>query len=72
MQNLEGAMYVCEKVGISNIDFIKAIVEFKGVAKRLDLLAKSEHNIVYKDFAHSPSKLKQQLMQLKNNIQKIN
>jgi UDP-N-acetylmuramate: L-alanyl-gamma-D-glutamyl-meso-diaminopimelate ligase len=57
MQNLEGAMHACEKVGISNIDFIKAIVEFKGAAKRLDLLAKSEHNIVYKDFAHSPSKL---------------
>lgn len=58
MQNLKGALEVCLKIGISIEEFIEAIKAFKGAAKRMDLLAKSEHNIVYKDFAHSPSKLK--------------
>jgi len=58
LQNLEAARYVCHALNISDEQFYKAISSFKGAAKRLELLGKNEHTAVYKDFAHSPSKLK--------------
>lgn len=58
MQNLQGAMDICQQLEISNKEFITAITAFKGAAKRLDILAQTKKQVVYKDFAHSPSKLK--------------
>lgn len=58
LQNLNGARLVCNALGIGDEQFYEAISSFKGAAKRLELIAKNEHTIVYKDFAHSPSKLK--------------
>ena len=58
MMNLHAAWHVCKKVGISDNDFIKAIQHFKGAAKRLELVAENDKTAIYKDFAHSPSKLK--------------
>lgn len=55
--NIEGAKAVCIQLGISEKDFYQAISSFKGASKRLELVAKNEHTAVYKDFAHSPSKL---------------
>lgn len=58
LTNLNAARYACEAVGVSAEDFYKAIASFKGASKRLELVAKNDHCSVYKDFAHSPSKLK--------------
>ena len=58
LQNLEGARNVCEQIGIDKKTFYKAIADFKGAARRLELLGRNENVAVYKDFAHSPSKLK--------------
>ena len=58
LMNLNGARLACKEVGISDAQFYEAITSFKGASKRLELVAKNEHTIVYKDFAHSPSKLK--------------
>ena len=58
LMNLNGARLVCEKIGISELQFYKAIQSFKGAAKRLELVDKREKFNFYKDFAHSPSKLK--------------
>lgn len=58
LMNIKGAQQVCEQIGISPDDFYKAIQSFKGAAKRLELVHKQEHFSFYKDFAHSPSKLK--------------
>jgi len=58
LMNLNGARLVCECLGISTNDFMKAIAGFKGAAKRLELVGKNENSAFYKDFAHSPSKLK--------------
>ncbi len=57
LQNISGARYVCNQLGISDNDFYKAITEFKGAAKRLQLLKKNNNTNIYLDFAHSPSKL---------------
>lgn len=56
--NMNGARLVCNKLEISDQQFYEAIQTFKGAAKRLELVDKNEHFAFYKDFAHSPSKLK--------------
>jgi UDP-N-acetylmuramate: L-alanyl-gamma-D-glutamyl-meso-diaminopimelate ligase len=58
LMNLNGAMKVCKQLGIAETDFMNAIQTFKGAAKRLELVYKTETFNFYKDFAHSPSKLK--------------
>ncbi|SFE85357.1 UDP-N-acetylmuramate: L-alanyl-gamma-D-glutamyl-meso-diaminopimelate ligase [Pedobacter antarcticus] len=58
LMNLSAARQVCERLGISIPEFNEAIKSFKGASKRLELLFSDENTNVYKDFAHSPSKLK--------------
>ncbi|RYY37162.1 MAG: peptidoglycan synthetase [Sphingobacteriaceae bacterium] len=58
LMNIEAARLVCEQLGITTADFYTAITTFKGAARRLELLGKTGNASVYKDFAHSPSKLK--------------
>ena len=66
LQNLNGAKLVCNELGISDEQFYSAIISFKGAAKRLELIAKTETCSVLKDFAHSPSKLKATTEAVKN------
>ncbi|REJ84783.1 MAG: peptidoglycan synthetase [Bacteroidetes bacterium] len=56
--NLSGAMKICSLIGVEDNEFYGAIKSFRGAARRLELLAKGEAVSVFKDFAHSPSKLK--------------
>lgn len=56
--NLNGARLVCGSLGVDEKDFYNAIQSFKGASKRLELLAESKATAVFKDFAHSPSKVK--------------
>jgi UDP-N-acetylmuramate: L-alanyl-gamma-D-glutamyl-meso-diaminopimelate ligase len=58
LMNLNGARLVCNKIGIHDEQFYEAIQSFKGAAKRLELVYRNDHFNFYKDFAHSPSKLK--------------
>ncbi|MHC1774042.1 MAG: UDP-N-acetylmuramate--L-alanine ligase [Lentimicrobium sp.] len=58
MLNLEGARWVCEAIGVSRNGFYDAITTFAGASKRLELVAAKNSCSVFKDFAHSPSKLK--------------
>lgn len=58
LMNLTAARLACAEANINDQDFYKAISSFKGAAKRLERLGETEHRIVFKDFAHSPSKLK--------------
>lgn len=58
LQNLQGALEVCRSIGIADSDFYAAMQTFKGAARRLEPVKETEHAVIYKDFAHSPSKLK--------------
>jgi len=58
LQNILGAKLMLNEIGISDHDFYTALTSFKGAAKRLETIAKNDTTIIYKDFAHSPSKLK--------------
>lgn len=57
LQNICGAWAVCKRLGISDEQFLTAIQSFAGASKRLELVAKTYVTAIYKDFAHSPSKL---------------
>ena len=58
LQNLNAAKLVCKELGVTNSDFFLQIANFKGASMRLELVKKTAISAVYKDFAHSPSKLK--------------
>lgn len=57
LNNLEGARWICQLMGIDADDFYEAIASFSGASKRLEKLAESATSVAYKDFAHSPSKV---------------
>jgi UDP-N-acetylmuramate: L-alanyl-gamma-D-glutamyl-meso-diaminopimelate ligase len=56
--NLHAAFFTCKKLGVSTKTFVDAISNFTGASKRLEVLAKSDDVIVFRDFAHAPSKVK--------------
>jgi UDP-N-acetylmuramate: L-alanyl-gamma-D-glutamyl-meso-diaminopimelate ligase len=56
--NLSAAKMVCAQLDVTEAQFNAAISSFKGASKRLELIESRENTNVYKDFAHSPSKLK--------------
>jgi UDP-N-acetylmuramate: L-alanyl-gamma-D-glutamyl-meso-diaminopimelate ligase len=57
LNNLAGAKWICQHMGINEDDFYQAIATFKGASKRLEKIAESKNSVAYKDFAHSPSKV---------------
>ncbi len=57
LSNLAGAKWICQHMGIDEDDFYEAIATFKGASKRLEKIAENSNSVVYKDFAHSPSKV---------------
>ncbi len=58
MKNLMGAKLILDELGILDADIYRAFSSFKGAAKRLETLLKTENKVVYRDFAHAPSKVK--------------
>ena len=58
MQNLQAAMLACHCIGVSPDDFYREIASFTGASNRLEKICETESCVAYKDFAHSPSKLK--------------
>ena len=57
LQNLEGARAICFHLGVGEEDFYEAIADFRGASKRLEKIGENENTVIYKDFAHSPSKV---------------
>jgi UDP-N-acetylmuramate: L-alanyl-gamma-D-glutamyl-meso-diaminopimelate ligase len=56
--NLSGALEVCRQLDVDDAEFYKAISTFNGASNRLESIGKNEHTRIFRDFAHSPSKLK--------------
>ncbi len=57
LENLAGAKWICQHMGIDEEDFYEAIASFSGASKRLEKMAENESTVIFKDFAHSPSKV---------------
>lgn len=60
MANMSAALKICLELGIPEEDFFRHIADFKGAAKRMELLMDHPDKkiTVYRDFAHAPSKVK--------------
>lgn len=58
LNNLAGAKWICQHMGIDEDDFHEAISSFEGASKRLEKIGETAENVAYKDFAHAPSKVK--------------
>lgn len=69
LNNLAGAKWICQHMGIDEDDFYEAISTFKGASKRLEKIAENSSSVAYKDFAHSPSKVKATTEAVKNQYQ---
>jgi UDP-N-acetylmuramate: L-alanyl-gamma-D-glutamyl-meso-diaminopimelate ligase len=57
LNNLAGAKWICQHMGVVEEDFYEAIAIFSGASKRLEKIAETKDTVIYKDFAHSPSKV---------------
>ena len=57
LNNLAGAKWICQHMGIDEVDFHEAIVSFSGASKRLEKIVTYKSTDIYKDFAHAPSKV---------------
>ncbi len=58
LENMHAACLACEQIGVSREQFMDAIADFTGASNRLELIEKQADRVAYKDFAHSPSKLR--------------
>src|SRR4029079_2576092 len=56
--NLHAAFFVCKQLGVDASTFAKAVANFSGAARRLELISTTETSNIYRDFAHAPSKVK--------------
>lgn len=58
LSNIAGAWEVCKLLAVPQATFLRHIATFKGAAKRMEKIHDDGRSIIYKDFAHSPSKVK--------------
>ena len=57
LSNLAGAKWICQLMGVDEMDFYEAIESFKGASKRMEQVALGKSSYLFKDFAHAPSKV---------------
>lgn len=70
LQNLNAALHICIGLGVNKEAFYNSIQNFSGASKRLELVGKNNETSIYKDFAHSPSKLRATSSAMKMQFQK--
>jgi len=58
LQNMNAARLACRQIGVTDEQFYSVISEFPGASNRLQKIAETSTSVAYKDFAHSPSKLR--------------
>jgi len=65
LSNIAAAYTVCEWLGISRKEFFNVIQSFKGAFRRLEFVTSNSESVVYKDFAHTPSKVRASIQAVK-------
>lgn len=69
LSNLAGAKLICQLMGVHDEEFYSSIISFKGADKRLETILEMKDRLVFKDFAHSPSKVEATTKALKKQFQ---
>lgn len=72
LQNISAAKQVCMQINIKEKDFLQAISSFKGAGKRLEKIIENKNFILFKDYAHAPSKVKATTQAVKTQFQDRN
>lgn len=72
MANMAGAWEVCHYLGVDLPDFMKHMGSFKGAARRMEKIYEDAGNVVFRDFAHSPSKVQATVGAVKDTYGKKN
>jgi UDP-N-acetylmuramate: L-alanyl-gamma-D-glutamyl-meso-diaminopimelate ligase len=57
LSNIAGAKWICQQMGIDEDDFYEGISSFLGASRRLERIFEFNTTVVFKDFAHAPSKV---------------
>lgn len=58
MLNMNGAALVCMQLGLSRQVFYRNMASFAGASNRLEKIREEGEMVVYRDFAHAPSKVR--------------
>lgn len=66
LQNLEAARRICNLLDIESEYFYKAMEDFTGAARRLEVIKNEKDLKIFKDFAHAPSKVKAAVKAMKD------
>jgi UDP-N-acetylmuramate: L-alanyl-gamma-D-glutamyl-meso-diaminopimelate ligase len=72
LMNFQAANLVTQNMGIKAEDIYSSITDFTGADKRLTKIHQSENCFVYKDFAHSPSKVQACVKAIKDQFKGFN
>lgn len=68
LSNLSAAFAVCREMGVDEEEAYRAIASFKGASRRLECVASNSFSVLYRDFAHAPSKVKASTEALRENF----
>ncbi len=63
--NAVGASILCDRMGVPGAVFWSSMKSFRGASNRLELIGRSDETLVYKDFAHAPSKVEATIRAMK-------
>jgi UDP-N-acetylmuramate: L-alanyl-gamma-D-glutamyl-meso-diaminopimelate ligase len=66
LQNMDAARLACRQIGVTDEQFYSVISEFPGASNRLQKIAETPSSIGFRDFAHSPSKVKATIKAVKS------
>lgn len=58
MSNLSAALLAAEQAGVPKQSFYRSMADFRGAKNRLERLWDDGRTVVFKDFAHAPSKVR--------------
>jgi UDP-N-acetylmuramate: L-alanyl-gamma-D-glutamyl-meso-diaminopimelate ligase len=58
LQNMNAARLALKQIGVTDEQFYTAISEFQGASNRMQKICETPTSVAFRDFAHSPSKLK--------------
>ena len=66
LQNMNAARMALKQIGVTDEQFYGAITDFTGASNSIQKMCETPSSIAFRDFAHSPSKLKATISAVKN------
>lgn len=66
LQNMNAARMALKQIGVTDEQFYGAISDFTGASNSIQKMCETQTSVAYRDFAHSPSKLKATISAVKN------